>query len=44
MYEPLGCDDRWSVLILGRELGLELEEADVTLEPVLEVSNVAKNI
>lgn len=29
---------RRSVLILGRELGLELREEDVTLEPVLEVS------
>ena len=30
------------VLIVGREMGLELEEGDVTLEPVLDVSRSIK--
>eukprot|EP00903_Cladosiphon_okamuranus_P016316 g15048.t1 len=40
VVKDLGCEDQRRVLlILGREMGLELEEADVKLEPVLDVSN-----
>ncbi|CAN0058261.1 unnamed protein product [Pylaiella littoralis] len=38
--KDLGCEDqRRVVLILGREMGLELEESDVKLEPVLDASS-----
>ncbi|CAB1120771.1 unnamed protein product [Ectocarpus sp. CCAP 1310/34] len=40
VVKDLGCEDQRRVLlILGREMGLELEESDVKLEPVLDVSN-----
>eukprot|EP00752_Nemacystus_decipiens_P016060 g14356.t1 len=40
VVKDLGCEDQRRVLlILGREMGLELEETDVKLEPVLDVSN-----
>lgn len=39
---PFACGRR-VVLIVGRELGLELEETDVALEPVLSVSTTLKS-
>lgn len=40
VVQDLACEDQRRVgLIVGRELGLELEETDVTLEPVLMDAN-----